>query len=68
LPRFTKTWVVRLFGAFVAANVIVPATFECFTGSSGIVAFAHFCATEGLGAMPNCTTNPGITRKSRFPS
>jgi hypothetical protein len=63
-PRFTNTWVVRVFGP-ASAKSIVQRAFVCRTGSSRMVAFCHAFEIFGVPLIPHWTTNPGTTRNSR---
>jgi len=44
-PRFTKTWVVLVFGP-ASAKTTVPRAFVCRMGSSRMVAVCHACASS----------------------
>ena len=46
------------------ANVTKPRLLLPITGSSGILALSHTLFTAGLAFKPNCTMNPGSTRKN----
>jgi hypothetical protein len=56
------TCVVRVSGPAVA-YAMVPSVFDISTGSSFKFRFCHAAETAGSPAIPNCTTNPGTTRK-----
>ena len=68
LTRLMKTWVLRVSGWFVLANVMEPRWLLSLTGSSWMVAVRQALETSGRALIPNCTTKPGTTRKKLAPS